>query len=67
MATSPPRPRAYLTDEMKARPELTAHALADWCRFTGVDTAFIDPGSPWQNGVCESFNGRFRDELLGRV
>ncbi len=45
-------------------PELTAHALADWCRYNGVDPAFIDPGSPWQNGVCESFNGRFRDELL---
>jgi len=45
-------------------PELTAHALADWCRYTGVDPAFIDPGSPWQNGTCESFNGRFRDELL---
>jgi putative transposase len=45
-------------------PELTAHALADWCRFTGVNPAFIDPGSPWQNGVCESFNGRFRDEFL---
>jgi putative transposase len=45
-------------------PELTAYALADWCRFTGVDPAFIDPGSPWQNGVCESFNGRFRDEFL---
>jgi putative transposase len=45
-------------------PELTAHALADWCRFTGVDPAYIDPGSPWQNGICESFNGRFRDEFL---
>jgi putative transposase len=45
-------------------PELTAHALVDWCRFTGVDPAYIDPGSPWQNGFCESFNGRFRDELL---
>jgi len=45
-------------------PELTAHALIDWCRFTGVDPAYIDPGSPWQNGTCESFNGRFRDEFL---
>jgi putative transposase len=45
-------------------PELTAHALTDWCRYNDVDPAFIDPGSPWQNGVCESFNGRFRDELL---
>lgn len=44
--------------------EMTAHAMRDWCRFTGVDAAFIDPGAPWQNGVCESFNGRFRDEFL---
>ncbi len=45
--------------------EMTAHAMTDWCRFTGVGAAFIDPGSPWQNGRCESFNGRFRDEFLG--
>lgn len=44
--------------------EMTAHAMTDWCRFTGVGAAFIDPGSPWQNGRCESFNGRFRDEFL---
>lgn len=44
--------------------EMTAHAMRDWCRFTGVDASFIDPGSPWQNGICESFNGRFRDEFL---
>jgi putative transposase len=31
----------------------------------GVETAFIDPGKPWQNGTNESFNGRFRDECLG--
>jgi putative transposase len=30
-----------------------------------IDTAFIDPGKPWQNGTNESFNGRFRDECLG--
>ena len=45
-------------------PELTADAMRDWCRFTNVATAFIEPGAPWQNGHCESFNGRFRDELL---
>lgn len=45
-------------------PELTARALADWCRYTEVDPAYIDPKSPWQNGICESFNGRFRDEFL---
>ena len=44
--------------------ELTAHAMTDWCRLSRVDTAFINPGSPWQNGYYESFNGRFRDEFL---
>ncbi|MGH3673665.1 MAG: DDE-type integrase/transposase/recombinase [Pseudonocardiaceae bacterium] len=44
--------------------ELTAAAMRDWCRFSEVATAFIEPGSPWQNGYCESFNGRFRDEFL---
>ena len=45
-------------------PEFVAHAVADWCRFTGCDSVFIDPGSPWQNAWIESFNGRLRDELL---
>src|SRR3954451_20473418 len=44
--------------------ELTAHALRDWCRFSRTETAFIEPGSPWQNAYVESFNGRVRDELL---
>lgn len=45
-------------------PEFVAHAVRDWCRFTGTGALFIDPGSPWQNGWIESFNGRLRDELL---
>jgi putative transposase len=45
-------------------PEFIAYAVADWCRFNGTDTIFIDPGSPWQNGWIESFNGRMRDEHL---
>jgi putative transposase len=45
-------------------PEFIAHAVADWCRFNGTDSVFIDPGSPWQNAWIESFNGRLRDELL---
>jgi putative transposase len=44
--------------------ELTAHALRDWCRFSKTGTAYIEPGSPWQNPFVESFNGRVRDELL---
>jgi putative transposase len=45
-------------------PELTAHALRDWCRFSGAGTAYIDPGSPWQNPWVESYGSRMRDELL---
>jgi putative transposase len=45
-------------------PELTANALRDWCRFTRAGSAYIDPGSPWQNAYVESFGGRVRDELL---
>jgi putative transposase len=45
-------------------PEFVAHAVADWCRFNGAGTLFIDPGSPWQNAWVESFNGRLRDEFL---
>jgi putative transposase len=44
--------------------EMTANALRDWCRFTGIKTVFIEPGSPWQNAYVESFNGKIRDELL---
>lgn len=45
-------------------PEFIAYALADWCRFNGTGSLFVDPGSPWQNGYVESFNGRLRDEYL---
>ncbi len=43
-------------------PEFTAGALIDLCATAEVDTAFIDPGSPWQNGFAESFNAQFRRE-----
>jgi putative transposase len=45
-------------------PELTAHALRDWCASTAVTTSYIEPGAPWQNPFAESFNARVRDELL---
>ncbi len=45
-------------------PELTAHALRDWCRLTSTKTSYIDPGSPWQNPWVESYGSRMRDELL---
>jgi len=47
-------------------PELTAKALRQWLSNLGVNTLFIEPGSPWENGYIESFNGKFRDELLNR-
>ena len=45
-------------------PELVAHALRDWCRFSGVSAGYIEPGAPWQNPYIESFNGHLRRELL---
>jgi len=46
-------------------PEFVSKALVKWMTTENVETAFIDPGKPWQNGTNESFNGRFRDECLG--
>ena len=45
-------------------PEFVAQAVRDWIAAVGARTAYIEPGSPWENGYCESFNARFRDELL---
>ena len=47
-------------------PELTAHLVRDWLARLEVGTLFIEPGSPWENGYVESFNGKLRDELLER-
>ena len=44
--------------------EFTAKALMKWIKELGVKTIFIEPGSPWQNGYCESFNGKMRYECL---
>jgi len=45
-------------------PEMILNAVKEWCAASGTDALHIDPGSPWQNGIVESFNGRPRDELL---
>ena len=45
-------------------PEFLAYAVQDWLREAKIETAYIQPGKPWQNGVNESFNGRLRDECL---
>jgi putative transposase len=45
-------------------PEFVAKAVRGWLANLGVRTLFIEPGSPWENGYIESFNGKLRDELL---
>jgi len=47
-------------------PEFIARALRQWLRDSGVGTLYIEPGAPWENAYGESFNSRFRDELLDR-
>jgi transposase InsO family protein len=45
-------------------PEFVAKAVRDWIAAVGSKTAYIEPGSPWENGYVESFNSKVRDELL---
>ena len=46
--------------------EFTALAVRTWLMRLGVKTLYIEPGSPWENGYSESFNGKLRDEVLNR-
>jgi putative transposase len=54
-------PRAIRSDN---GPEFIAHAIRRWLGQVGVETLYIEPGSPWQNGYAESFHSRLRDEFL---
>ena len=47
-------------------PEFVSKELRRWLNALGVKTLYIEPGSPWENGYIESFNGKLRDELLNR-
>jgi putative transposase len=55
-------PPHYLRSDNGA--EFTARAVREWLERVGVMTLYIEPGSPWENGYIESFNGKLRDELL---
>ena len=44
--------------------EMTARVVRNWLTQVGANILYIEPGSPWENGYCESFNGKLRDELL---
>jgi putative transposase len=57
----PGRP-AYLRSDNG--PEFVATRVKEWLKMNGVQTTFIEPGKPWQNGMNESFNGKLRDECL---
>ena len=65
----------YLTDDFIIRgfpeyirsdngPEFVAKSVRNWISAVGAKTAYIEPCSPWENGFCESFNARLRDEFL---
>ena len=45
-------------------PRFVTHALNDWSLFNGARLLYIDPSSPWQNGLIQSFNDRLRDAYL---
>jgi transposase InsO family protein len=45
-------------------PEVVAEEVRKWLAKVGTGTLYIEPGSPWENGYCESFNGKLRDECL---
>jgi len=47
-------------------PEFVSKQIRHWLKASGVQTLYIEPGSPWENGYIESFNGKLRDELLNR-
>ena len=47
-------------------PAFVAQAVRDWSAAVGAKTAYMEPSSPWENGYCERFNPRCRDELLDR-
>ena len=47
--------------------ELTSMAILSWCQRTGIDWHYIAPGKPMQDGFTESFNRRFRDDLLNET
>jgi transposase InsO family protein len=55
-------PPAYVRSDNG--PEFIATTLREWIAAVGSQTAYIEPGSPWENGYCESFNSKLRDELL---
>ena len=55
--------RMHVMQERQSR-QVNQKKVRNWIAAVGAQTSYIEPGSPWENGYCESFNARFRDELL---
>jgi transposase InsO family protein len=67
LRSRPTPTQAALVCPVGARgPEFTANCVREWLERVEVQALFIEPGSPWENGYIESFNGKLRDELLAR-
>jgi putative transposase len=64
LATSTDCTDEPVTFAARSRPEFVAKAVQEWIAVVGAKTAYIERGSPWENGYIESFNARLRDELL---
>ena len=64
--TAHPCSGSYLYRVRTARPEFTAKLVRRWLGRVGVETLFIEPGSPWENGYNESFNGKLRGRAVER-
>ena len=63
-AAAQPGPASSRCFPMCYGPEMVARALREWLARLGTKTLYIEPGSPWENGYCESFNGKLKDECL---
>ena len=61
-----PQPLRLVEPRSDNGSEFTAELVRRWLAALDVQTLFIEPGSPWENGYVESFNGKLRDELLDR-
>ena len=57
-------PRHPALSPVRYGPEFIAACVRQWLAALGVRTLYIEPGSPWENGYCESFNSKLRDEFL---
>jgi putative transposase len=59
-------PEGYRSTSVRNGPEFCVKAVREWLHRLDVGPLFIEPGTPWENGYCESLNGKLQDELFSR-